>query len=78
MGNRLLLLLLIVSFSLTSIKLGAIPTKYVWVFEILQAIGTGIMLALAAYRNPDGTSAKALSQKQQPGYIAPRDLPSED
>lgn len=76
MNNIFLLILLIISFSLTSIKMSAVPEQYEWIFEILQAIGTGIMLALAAYRNPDGSAAKKPFVKGD--YIAPRDLPDED
>lgn len=58
MNQRLLLILLIISFSLTGLNGMAIPEKYQFVIQALVSIGNGIMAALAMFKNPDGTPAR--------------------
>lgn len=70
MNQRLLLILLIISFSLTGLNGLAVPQKWQFLVQALVSLGNGIMAALALFKNPDGTPAKS----SRTDYIAPRDL----
>jgi len=77
MNNRLLFVLIILSLVLTSLKVSAVPAEYMWIAELLKSVGDALMLAVMAYKNPDGSSARLPYVARLPKGFVPKRGPED-